>query len=84
MKTDHIPQVENAVIIEAVTLLYPCARYISDTTHLILTVALCGGNFFIDKQRKYREVKHFVQGHTAKNGGIWIWTIVVWILSTCL
>lgn len=43
-----------------------CLGYwMSDIAHLILMVPLCGADVFIGKQRRYREVKLFFQGHTA-------------------
>lgn len=45
--------------------LYVWVCQIPDVTHLILTVTPWGGNLLIDKQRRHREVKHFVQSHTA-------------------
>ena len=62
---------EKTVITEAITLLYAWAYWMSDIAHLILTVSLCGANVFIGKQKRYREVKLFFQGHTANK---W-WTL---------
>lgn len=70
MKNWSYSQVEKTVITEAIILLCAWAHCISDVAHSVLMVPLCGANFFIGKQRKCREVKHFSKVTQPISGGI--------------